>query len=142
MNSDFVLLLLVVAGASNTLAQSKGSFARTGDMMMARSQHTATLLLTGKVLIAGGSSTARLEESLVASAELYDPETGTFSATGNMTTGRRQHSATLLPDGKVLITGGYGAAAPPGNLASAELLHSAIVEAGAGVVLFARRRTG
>lgn len=118
MKSHFVLLLLAVAGAANTLAQSKGSFARTGDMMMARSQHTATLLPTGKVLIAGGSSTGRLEESLLASAELYDPVTGTFSATGNMTTGRWQHSATLLPDGNVLITGGYGAAAP---LASAEL---------------------
>jgi hypothetical protein len=120
----FVLPFLffgIASSAPIAMAQSKGSFARTGDMMTARSQHTATLLPNGKVLIAGGSSTARLEESLLASAELYDPVTGTFSATGNMTTRRRLHSATLLPDGKVLITGGYGAAAPPGNLASAEL---------------------
>jgi hypothetical protein len=123
MQARFVLPFLffgITSYAPIAMAQSKGSFARTGDMMTARSQHTATLLPNGKVLIAGGSSTARLGESLLASAELYDPVTGTFSATGNMTTGRRLHSATLLPDGKVLITGGYGVA-PPENLASAEL---------------------
>jgi hypothetical protein len=66
-------------------------------MTVARSQHTATLLSNGKVLIAGGG---------VASTELYDPSTGTFTATGNMTEVRSQHTANLLPSGMVLIAGG------------------------------------
>ncbi len=64
--------------------------------------HTATLLPNGKVLIAGGTD----ELSKFENAELYDPVTGTFTATGIMTARRALHTAVLLPDGTVLITGG------------------------------------
>ena len=60
--------------------------------------HTATLLPNGKVLIAGGY--------LDASAELYDPATGTWSATGELSEARWSHTATLLLNGKVLVAGG------------------------------------
>jgi WD40 repeat protein len=67
-------------------------------MTTSRTGHTATLLSNGKVLITGGSGDI--------SAELYDPDTGTFTLTGNLTTPRWFPSATLLADGRVLIVGG------------------------------------
>jgi hypothetical protein len=99
---------------------SAGIFTGTGDMATPRTFHTATLLPDGKVLIVGGL-TANINNGLSglsASAELYDPVTGAFSATGNMTTARYLHTATLLNDGKVLIAGGADASR---ILASAEL---------------------
>ena len=77
--------------------------------------HTATLLPNGKVLVAGGYRLQRLD---LASAELYDPASGTWTATGSLATARAGHTATLLPNGKVLVAGGYGNS---GYLASAEL---------------------
>jgi hypothetical protein len=77
-------------------------------MSTARIEHTATLLPNGKVLIAGGSLTASdvLIGNGLASAEIYDPGSKTFSATGSMNEPRVSHTATLLPSGKVLIAGG------------------------------------
>jgi hypothetical protein len=90
-------------------AQDTASFVRTGDMTVSRSQHTATLLPDGKVLITGGvtHTTGDYGGRVLASAELYDPATGAFTATGSMSAARRMHTATLLPDGRVLIVGGY-----------------------------------
>ncbi len=73
-------------------------------MMAGRVYHTATLLNNGKVLIAGGWDGSHS----VASAELYDPATRTFSATGSMKIARHSATATLLADGRVLIAGGNG----------------------------------
>ncbi|HEY5472922.1 MAG TPA: kelch repeat-containing protein, partial [Candidatus Limnocylindrales bacterium] len=63
-------------------------------MASARGIHTATLLSGGRVLIAGGYNGL----ATLASAELYDPKSGTFSPTGSMTTARVYHTATLLSD--------------------------------------------
>jgi len=102
--SDLALLLLILSYTSTAAAQAPGTFSATGDMTVARANHTATLLLNGRVLIVGGDETG--------TAELYDPATGTFTRTGNMTTGHGGRNffgginTALLPDGRVLIAAG------------------------------------
>jgi uncharacterized delta-60 repeat protein len=89
-------------------------FSATGSLAVGRMDHTATPLPDGRVLVVGGSGSSLL----LASAELYDPATGSWSATGSLAVGRSEHTATPLPDGKVLVVGGNGSS---GHLASAEL---------------------
>jgi hypothetical protein len=94
---------------------STGAFSATGAMVSRRSGHSLTLLPGGKALAAGGETDMCnggfcMFAGTVATAELYDPASGAFSATGNMTAARENHTATLLNDGRVLLTGGvaYG----------------------------------
>ncbi|HEX7612012.1 MAG TPA: kelch repeat-containing protein, partial [Candidatus Limnocylindrales bacterium] len=121
-----------------------GKFSPTGSLIAGRMGHTATLLADGRVLIAGGSTfnyaampmavemayhpgaagASSIQKTMtgpamLATAELYDPATGKFSATGSMTVGRANHTATLLADGRVLMAGGGNEGSAAG--ASAEL---------------------
>jgi len=85
-----------------------GTFSPTGAMLVPRLDHLAVSLASGDVLVAGGQNVA---SGWLASAEIYDASTGTFSATGSMTTTRVGVgvSATRLSTGKVLIVGGQDA---------------------------------
>lgn len=100
--------------------QTLGAFSATGSLGTARGSHTATLLSNGTVLIAGGSNFEPFPArgGILASAELYGPSSGAFSATGSLGAPRSGHTATLLPNGSVLLAGGSGSVF---WLASAEL---------------------
>jgi hypothetical protein len=90
------------------------SFVNLPNMVADRDEATATLLPTGKVLIAGGVSyqldlntNPNPTFAYLGSAELFDPHTGTFAATGALAVARAAHTATLLSNGLVLLAGGY-----------------------------------
>jgi N-acetylneuraminic acid mutarotase len=102
----------------------------TGNLITAREYHTATLLASGQVLVAGGYN-----GRVLASSEIYNPSTGAWTGTGNLATAREYHTATLLASGSVLVTGGYNA----GALASSEIYNpSTGVWAGTGSLATAR----
>jgi hypothetical protein len=132
--------VLFTGGESDELGRSfsaelynpaTGTFAFTGNMGWRRVWQTATLLPGGAVLVAGGDTDVCSATppsctfaGSIASAELYEPSTGTFTATADMTAPRSVHQATLLNDGRVLITGGVyygGIGIFFGSLSSAEL---------------------
>ncbi len=107
---------------SATLTVRPTGFVYTGNLNSARYNHTATVLNNGLVLIAGGGGGSGVGS--LASAELYNPATGTFTPTGNLNTAREEHTATLLNNGMVLIAGGYSTSGEDA-LASAEIYNPA-----------------
>lgn len=98
-----------------------GRFLAAGMMTAARESHVAVLLPDGRVLIAGGHRGRRQRLTIQASAEIYDPATGTFSRVGDMGVRRHKHDAVLLPDGQVLVTGGSDEHDDHGSYDSTEL---------------------
>jgi hypothetical protein len=115
--------VLVAGGSSSTGAPvsaelydpESGTWSATGNMVAPHEFHAATRLLDGKVLVTRDDG----DTGAPASAELYDPISGTWTATGAMST--VAHTATLLPDGKVLVTGVIGAALMQDRIPSSEL---------------------
>ena len=87
-------------------------------MNVERAAHTATLLPDGRVLIAGGFREEGTSEVAIASAEIFDPSTNRFINTNNMKEPRDGHTATLLPNGQVLLVGGWNQS---GRTSTAEL---------------------
>jgi N-acetylneuraminic acid mutarotase len=105
---DSVSLSLVFSTSAELYDPGTGQWTATGSMLEVRAGHTATLLLDGTVLIAGGSNCSDGDGCPVSSAERYDPNTETWTATGAMIGSGPARTATLLEDGRVLVTGGYG----------------------------------
>lgn len=95
----------------------------TGALHVARFNHTATRLPSGRVLFIGGEDLSRVPN---ASIEEYDPETGTFTEVATLATPRASHTATLLADGRVLIAGG-GASSSNGLPAGRDVLATAVL---------------
>lgn len=101
-------------------APIQGTWVATGSLQTARFDHTATLLPNGKVLVTGGtlqvadgasSYTNGTAAEMLASAELYDPTTKVWTPAAPMGAARSSHTATLLPNGKVLVAGGLSGVA-------------------------------
>jgi hypothetical protein len=118
------------SNASGTLAASEiynpqsSTYTATGAMTSGRTGHTSTLLQNGKVLVTGGGYISGLPGQTtfvyLATAELFDPATGSYTAVpGSMISARSSHTATLLSNGKVLLAGGQNAGSTALN--SAEL---------------------
>jgi hypothetical protein len=102
--------------ASELYDPATGTFAGSGNLMVPRFNHTATLLNNGMVFIAGGQGSDGMGGfKALATAELFDPATGTFSLTGSLNKAKTHHTATLLSNGKVLVVGGNGLGSDPGS---------------------------
>src|SRR5215471_13872817 len=103
--SAFSVLLLLFLCSGLTITQPCAAapfqFEEARPLPHARASQTATLLLDGKVLVAAGYD----QRQSLPGDELYDPATGTWTATDSVSQ-RYAHTATLLPDGRVLVAGG------------------------------------
>ena len=83
-----------------------GTWSTTGSLEIERSAHTLTLLVDGKILATGGAHWTTYQDS-IAITEVYDPKTGIWSLADPLETARWGHTATPLPDGRILVVGGY-----------------------------------
>jgi hypothetical protein len=123
-----IALILVVPNliplASEALLsdEANGTVVSSLKMSEPRSAHTATLLKDGRVLLTGGMISVTGQELPTASSEIFDPKTNTITLSGKMKTPRAGHTAALLDDGDVLITGGIDEKQP---ITSAELYRAA-----------------
>jgi hypothetical protein len=93
---------------TSRVGPTAGTLVTVGRMTVGRSLHTATLLPTGEVLLAGGGTP---ELPATVSVDIFDPRTGRTRTAGDLKVARVEHTATLLPDGTVLLVGGADSAA-------------------------------
>jgi hypothetical protein len=145
--------VLVVLMAFPASAHAAGAaWVPAGDMGAKRYGQTATLLPSGKVLVAGGIGGDANITPPNASAELFDPATRTWKPTGSMSVGRYSATATPLKDGRVLVAGGMASGLQPtrtaeiydpatgawqrtGDMAAARAEHSAALLPGGRVLV-------
>lgn len=113
-------------GSAEVWDPATASFSLAGSLAQARLGHSVTALSDGRVLVVGGNGSrdtlfAPFEPFAV--AEVWDPERATFSPAGSLAVARSGHTATMLPDGRVLIAGGDG----PFDPGSLDLLVVALI---------------
>ncbi len=101
--------VLLVGGSdinSQLYNPGTGLWSAAASMDIGRAQHTATRLLDGRVLVTGGHTASGCCFRVLATTELYNPDSKSWIRTGDLNVARRGHTATLLPSGKVLVAGG------------------------------------
>lgn len=102
-------VFLVLSGG--TVAAQSGTWSRLGDLAQGRSGHTLTPLNDGTMLVVGGKDAS----GYVATAEIFDPATGSSTVASGLLVARAGHTATALLDGRVLIVGGENSGGPVGT---------------------------
>lgn len=98
----------LVAAPARAQTGAEGVWERTGSLSVPRFDHTMTLLRDGRVLAAGGRTQGTTPLVNFNTAEVFDPVTEQWTPTGPMNDYHWSHTATLLPDGRVLVAGGFG----------------------------------
>lgn len=146
------LLATFPASLTHSRGKTNGAIVTLGNMHAQRFAHTSTLFADGRVFIAGGQAARSL-----ASTEIYDPTSRTFSNARTMSVARASHSATLLGNGTILIAGGYNGTylssaeiynlgtnsiTPTGRMTSARSGHEAILLENGKVLLAGGVGTG
>lgn len=128
---------LVATATAEVYDPATGTFSSVGSMAQGRVGHTMNLLPDGRVLVAGGSTSASHQNAIaqtsMSTTELFDPATGTFTAGPGMGFTRTFHSATTLPDGRVVFAGGLSASA--GSVFTSASIMTYTPDAGAGKFL-------
>lgn len=134
--------------AIEVVSGDSGQWRASGALGLGRTYHAATALADGRVLITGGQTTNPTGYATTASAELFDPRSGSITAAAPLGSPRHSHQAVLLADGRVLVAGdrydalgtelwspGTGRWQPAGDLPSATSLHSLVALPGGGAAL-------
>jgi hypothetical protein len=104
---------VLIVGSDSVIAEAwdpeTGRFEETGQLDAGRVLHTTSMLPDGRILVVGGFGFDETDEpTLFDSAAAWDPATGVFVEVGSMAVGRVDHRAAVLPNGKVVISGGLG----------------------------------
>ena len=107
VTGDRSLDFRAVTGKAETYDPDAGTWSSTEDMSKASIGHTLTLLPDGRVLAAGGVHPTNIHYGVYSTTEIFDPVTNSWSPGPELSEPRIHHSATLLPDGRVLLIGGF-----------------------------------
>ena len=108
VTGDRLLDIQTLTGKAEVYDPVAGTWTPTEDLSKPRVDHSLTLLPDGRVLAAGGAHPLNINQGDYTSTEIFDPATNSWSPGPELSGPRTNHSATLLPDGRVLLVGGIG----------------------------------